>query len=101
MSSILLSTGLFLLQVVIPFTLIASTYIVVFRRIKASLRFAASARTETVNATKRLKKVTKVAAITTFVLAVCWLPSSIYFFTSLVVYEREAISNWFEITLGL
>jgi hypothetical protein len=45
----------------------------VFRGMKTSLRFAASARAENINGIKRLKKVTKVAAITTFVLAVCWL----------------------------
>ena len=85
--SISLSTGLFLFQTVIPITLIVVAYIDVFRGIKASLQFSASARVESVSGIKRLRKVTKVAAITTFVIAVCWLPCSIYFYYTLLKYE--------------
>ncbi|CAB4016510.1 histamine H2 receptor-like, partial [Paramuricea clavata] len=83
-STICLSTGLFLFVIVIPLALIILAYIDVFLGIKTSLRFAASARAENMNNIKRLKKVTKVAAITTFVLAVCWLPSSVLFYYSLL-----------------
>jgi hypothetical protein len=84
-STICLSTGLFLFEIVIPLALIILAYIDVFLGIKTSLRFAASARAENMNSIKRLKKVTKVAAITTFVLAVCWLPNSVLFYYSLLV----------------
>ena len=84
-STICLSTGLFLFEIVIPLALIILAYIDVFLGIKTSVRFAASARAENMNSIKRLKKVTKVAAITTFVLAVCWLPNSILFYYSLLV----------------
>ena len=101
-STICLSTGLFLLQSVIPLTLITLAYIDVFRGIKASLRFAVSARAENVNGIKRLKKVTKVAAITTFVLAVCWLPCSVSFYYSLLVYEPfNDLHNPFVVYIGL
>lgn len=86
-SSILLSTGLFLFQTVIPLTLMTLAYIDVFRGIKTSLRFATSARAENINGLKRLKKVTTVAAITTFVLVICWVPGSIYFFISLLLFK--------------
>ena len=81
------STGLFVVKVVIPFALATLAYIDVFRGIKASLRFAASARAQNINGIKKLKKVTKVAAISTFVLAVCWLPCSVSFYYSLLIYE--------------
>ena len=73
LSTITLSSSLFLLQTVLPLMVITLAYIDVFRGIKASLRFAASARAENVNAIKRLKKVTNVAAITTLILAFSWL----------------------------
>ncbi|CAB4009884.1 G- coupled receptor 54-like [Paramuricea clavata] len=104
-STICLSTGLFLLQSVITLTLFTLAYIDVFRGIKASLRFAVSARAEHVNGIKRLKKVTKVtkvAAITTFVLAVCWLPCSVSFYYSLLVYEPfNDLHNLFVVYIGL
>jgi hypothetical protein len=86
-SIICLSTGLFLFQSVIPLALITLAYIDVFRGIKTSLRFAVSARAENVTSIKRLKKVTKVAAITTLVLVVCWLPCSILYYYSLLINE--------------
>jgi hypothetical protein len=78
---------LFVVKVVIPFALATLAYIDVFRGIKASLRFAASARAQNINGIKKLKKVTKVASISTFVLAVCWLPCSVSFYYSLLIYE--------------
>ena len=85
--SICLSTGLFLFQTVIPLTIITLAYIDIFRGIKTALQFATSARAENVSGIKRLKKVTKVAATTTFVLAVCWLPCSVWFYISLLYFE--------------
>ena len=92
-STIFLSTGLFLFQTVIPSTLITLAYIDVFRGIKTSLSFAASARAENINGIRRLKKVIKVAAVTTFVVAVCWLPCSISFYISLLVLEELVNDN--------
>ena len=101
--AISLSTGLFLFQTVIPLALIIAAYIDVFRGIKASLQFSASARADNVNCIKKLKKVTKVAAITTFVLVVCWLPCSIYFYYTLLKYEPriEEYRNPFLVIVGL
>ena len=89
-ASIILSTGTFLFQTVIPLTLITLAYIDVFRGIKTSLRFAASARAVNIDGIKRLKKVTKVSAITTFVLVVCWLPSTLRFYISIAVFGHTA-----------
>lgn len=86
-SSTMLSIGWFFFQTAIPLTLMALAYIDVFRGIKISLRFAASARAENIITMKRLKKVTMVAAITTFVLVICWLPCSVYFFISLLLFQ--------------
>ena len=85
--SLCLSTGLFLFQTIIPLTIIILAYIDVFRGIKTSLQFATSARARNVCGIKRLKKVTKVAATATLVLAVCWLPSSFWFYISLLFFE--------------
>ena len=92
-STIFLSTGLLLFQTVIPSALITLAYIDVFRGIKTSLLFAASARAENINGVRRLKKVTKVAAVTTFVVAVCWLPCSIAFYLSLLILEEPVNDN--------
>ena len=85
--STLLSTGWFLFQTAVPLVLMTLAYIDVFRGIKASLRFAASARAENITTIKRSKKVTMVAAITTFVLVICWLPCSVYFFVTLLLFQ--------------
>ena len=85
--AISLSTLQFVLQTIIPLTLIILAYIDVFRGINRSLQFATSARAENVSGIKRLIKVTKVAATTTFVIAVCWFPSSFWFFISLLPFE--------------
>ena len=85
--TISLSTALFLFQTVIPLALITLAYIDVFRGIRTSLRFAVAARAENISCIKRLRKVTRVAVTTTFVLAVCWLPCSVAFYHSLLVYE--------------
>ena len=87
--AISLSTLLFLLQAVIPLTLIILAYIDVFRGIKTSLVFVVSARAENENGIKRLKKVTKVAAFTTFVLVIFWLPSSVYFYYTLLTFQPK------------
>ena len=84
---VFLSTVQFLFQVIIPLTFIILAYIGVFRGIKTSLRFAASARIENINAFKRMKKVTEVAAITTIVVVVFWVPNNILYFISLLVHE--------------
>lgn len=83
--TICLSTGKFLLQTVIPLAFITLAYFDVFRGIKTSLRFVASARAERFNGVKRLKKVTKLAAVTTFVLVICWIPSTVWYFVSLLL----------------
>lgn len=75
--------GKFLFQTVLPLAYITFAYIDVFRGIRASLRFATSAGAESVNSVKRLKKVTNVAAITTFLLVVCWLPCAVWYFALL------------------
>ena len=85
--TVCLSTNLFLFQTFIPMLFITLAYIDVFRGIRASLRFAVSARAENIACIKRLRKVTRVAAITTVVLAVCWLPCSVAFYYSLLVYD--------------
>ena len=87
--SISLSNGLFLFQTVVPVALIVAAYIDVSRGIKASLQFLASVRTDKVNCTKGLKKVTKVAAITALLLVVCSLPCSIYFYYTSLKYEPK------------
>ena len=79
-SNICLLMAQCLFQIVIPLALITLTYIDVFRGIRTSLRFAASARVETVNSIKRLKKVTKVSARATFVLVVSWVPLAVWYF---------------------
>ena len=101
LSAITLSITLFVLQTVLPFVMITLAYIDVFRGIRASLRFVASARAENVNAIKRLKKVTKVAAITTLILAFSWLPCSISFFLSLLNYDPFHAHEPFVVALGL
>ena len=83
--TICLSTGKFLFQTVIPLAFITLIYFDVFRNIKTSLRYVASARAEHFNGVKRLKKVTKLAAITTFVLVICWIPSTVWYFVSLLL----------------
>ena len=93
LSTVFLSTGLLLSQAVLPSALISLAYIDVFRGIKTSLLFAASARAENIDGIKRLKKVTKVAAVTTFVVAVCWLPCSIAFYLSLLISEEPMNDN--------
>ena len=90
---LLLSIGHFFVQVAVPLTFITLAYIDVFRGIKTSLRFAASARAENINAIKRLKKVTKVAAITTIALAVCWVPNNTLYFFSLLAHEPVNAHN--------
>lgn len=85
-TTIILSTGQFIFQTLMPLTLITLAYIDVFRGIKASLQFAASARAANIDGIKRLKKVTKVSATTTFVLVVCWLPSTLHFYISLAAF---------------
>ena len=77
--------GKLLFQTVLPLAFITFAYIDVFRGIRASLRFATSAGAESVNSVKRLKKVTNIAAITTFVLVVCWLPCAVWYFALLIV----------------
>ena len=100
--NILLATGQFLFQLVVPLLLITFAYIDVFRGIKISLRFAVSARAENINGIKRLKKVTKVAAITTIVLLVCWVPNTVLYFVSLLVQESpEDYSNPFVFVFSL
>lgn len=79
-SNICLMTGQFLFQTAIPLTFIILAYIDVFRGIKTSLRFAASARAVTVIGVKRLKKVTRVTVTATFVLVVSWVPTSVWYF---------------------
>ena len=96
---LLLSIGHFFVQVAVPLTCITLAYIDVFRGIKTSLRFAASARAENINAIKRLKKVTKVAAITTIVVAVCWVPNNTLYFFSLLAHEPVNAHNNALITL--
>lgn len=88
-SGIFFSTGLFLIQIVIPFSFITFAYIDTFRGIRASLRFTESAGAENISCIKRLKKVTKVAAITTFLLVVGWLPCSVAFYFSLLTNTVE------------
>ena len=87
-SSKIFSPILLLVQTVIPLTLIILAYIDVFRGIKTSLRFASYARAENVNSINRLKKVTKVAAITTIILVFSWLPCSLCFFVQLFVFRN-------------
>ena len=100
--NLFLAIGQFLFKVVIPLIFITFTYIDVFRGIKTSLRFAACARTDNINAIKRLKKVTKVAAITTIVILVCWVPNNILYFSSLLAYEPvNAHNNPFVIFVAL
>lgn len=70
---------LFLGQSLVPFFLIFAAYLDIFRTIKVSIRFEASAGTVNFNSLKRLKKVTQMTAIASFVLASCWLPSQLYF----------------------
>ncbi|XP_028401616.1 mu-type opioid receptor-like [Dendronephthya gigantea] len=82
-----LSVAFIVFQMVIPLTLITIAYVDTFRGIRASLRFTESARTENINCIKRSKKVTKVAAITTFILTVCWVTCSIPFFVSLLAFD--------------
>jgi hypothetical protein len=101
MLTIFLSTGLLVLQAIIPSALMTLAYIDVFRGIKASLLFAAShARVENINGIKRLKKVTSIAAVTTFVVTVCWLPPTIEFCVSLLVYEKP-VGSQHDAFLGL
>lgn len=83
--TICLSTGKFLFQTVMPLAFITLAYFDVFRGIKISLRFITSARAEHFNGVKRLKKVTKLAAITTLVLVICWIPSTVWYFISLLL----------------
>ena len=85
--TICLSTGLFLFQAVIPMVFIALAYVDIFRGIKTSLRFAVTARAENTSYVTRLRKVTKVAAVTTFVLVVCWLPGTATFYYSMLAYD--------------
>ncbi len=97
-----LSTGLLLFQTVVPLTIITLAYIDVFRGIKTSLRFAVAARAENISGIKRLRKVTKVAAITTFVLAVCWLPCSVAFYHSLLAHKPlNEHDHALELSIGL
>ena len=82
--SLYLSIAVHAFQVVIPMVLITLAYIDVFRGIKASLLFAASARAENVSSINRLNKVTNVAVTTTFILVAGWIPSSTWYFVSLI-----------------
>lgn len=99
---ICLSTGLLILQTVLPVVVVTLAYIDIFCGIRASLRFAVSARAENLNSTKRLKKITKVAAITTFVVAICWLPCSVSFFHSVLVDDTSDYPHhWFVMLVSL
>lgn len=82
-----LSIGFIVFQMVIPLTLITVAYVDTFRGIRESLKFTETARSENISCIKRSKKVTKVAAITTFVLTVCWVTCSIPFFMSLLAFD--------------
>ena len=64
----------------VPFTLIFAAYVDVFRGIRESLRFIATAGSKNFSSQKRLKKVTQMTAITSFILVLCWFPNHVYFF---------------------
>ena len=75
-----ISIIIFLFHSLLPFTLIFAAYVDVFRGIRESLRFIATAGSKNFSSQKRLKKVTQMTAITSFILVLCWFPNHVYFF---------------------
>ena len=93
LKSKVISIALFLAHSLVPFTLIFAAYVDVFRAIRASLRFVATAGSQSLSNLQRLKKVTQMTAITSFILLLCWFPCQFYFLLSTLGYAPIPLRN--------
>lgn len=88
-ASVFKRLALFLGQALVPFVLIFVAYVDIFRAIKESVKFRDAAGNENLKSLKRLKKVTQMTAIASFILVTCWLPGQTYFLLSASAYNPD------------
>lgn len=100
-SSIPMTIALFLGHTFLPFVLIFGAYVDVFRTIRASIRFGKSASNISLNSLKRMKKVSQMGAIASFILVICWCPAQIYFMLSVLGYTEFPEPNTSNVTVIL